>query len=39
MPTESGPGVLRTATFTIPANNPAGMTGPMMTGTKPFPMT
>ena len=39
MPTDSGPGVLRTATFTIPANNPAGMTGPTMTGTKPFPMT
>jgi len=39
MPTDNGPGVLRTATFTIPANNPAGMTGPTMTGTKPFPMT
>jgi alkaline phosphatase D len=38
-PSNSGPGILRTATFTIPAGNPAGMTGPTMTGTKPFPMT
>ncbi len=35
-PTEEGPGVLRTAKFTIPANNPTGMTGPVMTGTKPL---
>jgi alkaline phosphatase D len=39
MPTTAGPGVLRTATFTIPASNPGGMSAPTMTGTKPFPMT
>ena len=37
--TEAGPGVKRTATFTIPKDNPAGMTGPVFTGTKPFPIT
>jgi alkaline phosphatase D len=33
------PGIKRTATFTIPKDNPAGMTGPVVTGTKPFPLT
>jgi alkaline phosphatase D len=32
------PGVKRTASFTIPKNNPAGMTSPVFTGTKPFPL-
>jgi len=35
----SGPGVKRAASFTIPKDNPAGMTGPTITGTKPFPLT
>jgi len=38
-PTDAGPGVKRTASFTIPKDNPAGMTGPNVTGTKPFPLT
>lgn len=38
-PTERGPGIKRIATFTIPKDNPAGMTGPVITGTKPFPLT
>jgi alkaline phosphatase D len=32
-------GIKRTATFTIPKDNPGGMTGPEITGTKPFPLT
>jgi alkaline phosphatase D len=36
--TDAGPGVKRTASFTIPRNNPAGMIGPIVTGTKPFPL-
>ena len=36
--TEAGPGVKRTASFVIPKDNPAGMTGPVFTGTKPFPV-
>jgi alkaline phosphatase D len=35
----ASPGIKRTATFTIPKDNPAGMTGPVVTGTKPFPLT
>jgi alkaline phosphatase D len=35
----SGPGVKRAASFTIPKDNPAGMSGPTVTGTKPFPLT
>jgi len=31
-------GVKRRATFTIPKDNPAAMTGPEITGTKPFPL-
>ena len=31
-------GVKRTASITIPKNNPGGMTGPVFTGTKPFPL-
>jgi alkaline phosphatase D len=38
-PTDAGPGVKRTASFTIPKDNPGGMTGPDFTGTKPFPLT
>jgi len=38
-PTDAGPGVKRTASFTIPKDNPGGMTGPTVTGTKPFPLT
>jgi alkaline phosphatase D len=33
------PGIKRTASFTIPKDNPAGMTSPVFTGTKPFPIT
>jgi alkaline phosphatase D len=33
------PGVKRTATFTIPKDNPGGMTAAVVTGTKPFPLT
>jgi alkaline phosphatase D len=33
------PGIKRTASFTIPKDNPAGMAGPVFTGTKPFPLT
>jgi alkaline phosphatase D len=38
-PTSAGPGIKRAASFTIPKNNPAGMTGPTVIGTKPFPLT
>ncbi|HSR95524.1 MAG TPA: alkaline phosphatase D family protein [Kofleriaceae bacterium] len=38
-PTSAGPGVRRAASFTIPKDNPAGMTGPVVTGEKPFPLT
>jgi alkaline phosphatase D len=38
-PSDTGPGVKRTASFTIPKDNPAGMTGPTFTGAKPFPLT
>jgi len=37
-PTDAGPGVKRTASFVIPKDNPAGMIGPVVTGTKPFPL-
>lgn len=37
-PTDAGPGIKRTASFTIPKNDPAGMTGPDFTGKKPFPL-
>lgn len=37
--TEAGPGIMRTASFVIPKDNPAGMTGPVFSGTKPFPVT
>jgi alkaline phosphatase D len=33
------PGILRTATLTIPKDDPGGMTAPSVTGTKPFPLT
>ena len=32
------PGVKRVAAFTIPANDPAGMSPAEITGTKPFPL-
>jgi alkaline phosphatase D len=35
----ASPGIKRTATFTIPKDNPAGMTGPVLTGTRPYPLT
>ncbi len=35
----TAPGVKRKATFSVPKDNPAGMTGPTVTGTKPFPLT
>jgi len=34
----AGPGIKRTASFTIPTNNPGGMIGPIVTGTAPFPL-
>jgi len=37
-PPAAGPGVKRTVSFSIPAGNAAGMTGPTVTGTKPFPL-
>ncbi|HMG52840.1 MAG TPA: alkaline phosphatase D family protein [Kofleriaceae bacterium] len=33
------PGIKRTASFTIPIDAPGDMTGPVFTGTKPFPET
>jgi alkaline phosphatase D len=33
-----GPGYKRRASFTIPKDNPGGMTGPEFLGTKPFPL-
>jgi alkaline phosphatase D len=36
-PTDAGPGIKRTASFTIPKDNPGGMTGPEFAGIKPFP--
>ena len=35
----AGPGIKRAASFTIPKGNAGGMTGPVVTGTKPFPLT
>jgi alkaline phosphatase D len=35
----TAPGIKRTATFTIPKDNPAGMTGPVITGTRPYPLS
>lgn len=35
----TGPGALRTASFTIDKDNPASMTAATFTGTKPFPVT
>jgi alkaline phosphatase D len=37
-PTDAGPGIKRAARFTIPKDNPAGMTLTEITGTKPFPV-
>jgi alkaline phosphatase D len=38
-PTNAGPGILRTASFTIPKDDPGGMSAAVVTGTKPFPLT
>jgi alkaline phosphatase D len=38
-PSDAGPGIKRTASFTIPKDDPAGMTDAVVTGTKPFPLT
>ena len=35
----TGPGIKRTASFTINKDDPKSMTGPTFTGTKPFPIT
>lgn len=35
----AAPMVKRTATFVVPRDNPAGMTGPTITGTPPFPLS
>ena len=34
----ASPGIQRTASFTIPKDNPAGMSAATVTGTKPFPL-
>jgi alkaline phosphatase D len=39
VPGAAGPGIKRTATFTVPKDNPGGATGPVLTGTKPFPLS
>jgi hypothetical protein len=39
VPSDAGPGVKRTVSFTIPKDNPAGMSAPVFTGTKPFPVS
>ncbi len=38
-PSTTAPGIKRAAAFVIPKDNPGGMTGPTITGTKPFPLT
>jgi alkaline phosphatase D len=38
-PTDAGPGIKRTASFTIPKDDPHGMSAATFTGTKPFPLT
>ncbi len=35
----NAPGIKRTASFTIPADNPAGMSAATITGEKPFPLS
>jgi alkaline phosphatase D len=37
-PTDTGPGVKRVATFTIPKTSPADVGDPIVTGTLPFPL-
>jgi alkaline phosphatase D len=37
-PGNAGPGIMRTASFTIPKDDPAAMSAPAFTGTKPFPL-
>jgi alkaline phosphatase D len=39
VPAATGAGIKRSAAFTIPKDNPAGTVGPIVTGTKPFPLT
>jgi alkaline phosphatase D len=36
---DAGQGIRATATFTQAAGDPAGLTGPVLTGIKPFPLT
>jgi alkaline phosphatase D len=36
---DNGPGIKYTATFTVPKDDPAGLTDPTFTGTEPFPYT
>lgn len=38
-PSDSATGIKRTASFTIPKDNPGGMSQATVTGTKPFPLT
>jgi alkaline phosphatase D len=38
-PSDAGPGIKRTASFTIPKDNPGGMSAATFDGTKPFPVT
>ncbi len=35
---EAGPGILGTATFQVDVDDPASLSGPVLSGTKPFPM-
>jgi alkaline phosphatase D len=37
-PTDAAPGIKRTASFTIPKDNPGGMSAATFTGAKPFPL-
>lgn len=37
-PTDNSASVKRTAKFVVPKDNPGGMTGPELTGTRPFPL-
>ncbi len=36
---EEGQGIKRTASFSLPAGDAGGLTGPVLTGEKPFPLT
>ena len=35
---DAGQGIKGTASFSLPSGDPAGLTGPVLTGIKPFPL-